>query len=393
MHEEGGIKTVNRVMLVSAARTPLGAFCGRLESLPEQQLGAAAMGETVRRAGIDPALIDEVIAGIAKQTSRPSNGGRHAMLLARLPEKIPAYTVQRQSASGLQAVANGYWAIRCGDAEVILAGGMESMSQIPFEIRNARYDFTGKNRQISDAIPDQETGAQPEERYGKLTTAQAAENVVCKYRFSEGELEAFAGGSLQKALTAEGKGLFRAEVFPVVVKRGKNEESIDRDELQKKVPLLAPPGDGAAMCLLASREKAAALGLPALVEIISVGIAAADPRCAGAAAAEAGLKALRQAGLPLREVDVIELNEMSAAECLAIIREWQIRGGVGLDALAERVNPSGGALSMGNPWGAAGAVLLTKVVYEIRRRSGRFGMVVVTAEGGQGMAMVVRNDS
>lgn len=172
MHEEGGIKTVNRVMLVSAARTPLGAFCGRLESLPEQQLGAAAMGETVRRAGIDPALIDEVIAGIAKQTSRPSNGGRHAMLLARLPEKIPAYTVQRQSASGLQAVANGYWAIRCGDAEVILAGGMESMSQIPFEIRNARYDFTGKNRQISDAIPDQETGAQPEERYGKLTTVQ-----------------------------------------------------------------------------------------------------------------------------------------------------------------------------------------------------------------------------
>ena len=105
------------------------------------------------------------------------------------------------------------------------------------------------------------------------------------------------------------------------------------------------------------------------------------------------MKALRQAGLPLREVDVIELNEMSAAECLAIIREWQIRGGVGLDALAERVNPSGGALSMGNPWGAAGAVLLTKVVYEIRRRSGRFGMVVVTAEGGQGMAMVVRNDS
>lgn len=382
---------MNRVMLVSAARTPLGAFCGRLEGLSEQQLGAAAMRETIRRAEIDPAMIDEVIAGIAKQTSKPSNGGRHAMLLARLPEEIPAYTVQRQSASGLQAVVNGVWAIRCGDAEMILAGGMESMSQIPFEIRNARYDFTGKGREISDAIPAQETGAQPEERYGRLTTAQVAENFIRKYRFSEGELEAFAGGSLRKALAAEEKGLFREEVFPVAVKKGKKEESIDRDELQKQAQLLAPPADGAAMCLLASLEKTTALGLSALAEIVSVGIAAANPRCAGLAAAEAGLKALRQAGLTLQEVDVIELNEMSAAECLAIFREWQVRGDVS-GVFAERVNPRGGALAMGNPWGAAGAVLLTKIVYELRRRGGRIGMAVVTAEGGQGMAMVVRKD-
>ena len=390
MCEEGGNDTVNRVMLVSAARTPLGAFCGKLEALSEQQLGAAAMRETVRRAGIESAIIDEVIVGIAKQTSRPSNGGRHAMLLARLPENIPAYTVQRQSASGLQAVVNGFWAILCGDAEMILAGGMESMSQIPFEIRNARYDFTGKGRGISDAIPAQETGAQPAERYGILTTAQVAENFIRKYRFSERELEAFAGGSLQKALSAADKGLFREEVFPVAVKKGKNEESIDRDELQKKAPLLAPPADGAAMCLLASREKTTALGLPVLAEIVSVGIAAVDPRYAGLAVAEAGMKALRQAGLTLQEIEVIELNEMSAAECLAIFREWQVRGGA-RDTLVERVNPSGGALSMGNSWGAAGAVLLTKVVYELRRRGGRIGMAAVTAEGGQGMAMVVRN--
>jgi acetyl-CoA acetyltransferase len=145
------------------------------------------------------------------------------------------------------------------------------------------------------------------------------------------------------------------------------------------------------MCLLASREKAAALGLPVLAEIVSVGIAAADPRYAGMAVAEAGMKTLRQAGLTLQEIEVIELNEMSAAECLAIFREWQIRGDA-LDAVAERVNPSGGALSMGNPWGAAGAVLLTKVVHELRRRGGRIGMAAVTAEGGQGMAMIVRND-
>jgi acetyl-CoA C-acetyltransferase len=382
---------VNRVMLVSAARTPLGAFCGKLEGLSEQELGAAAMRETVRRAAIESAMIDEVIVGIAKQTSRPSNGGRHAALLARLPESIPAYTVQRQSASGLQAVVNGFWAIRCGDAAVILAGGMESMSQIPFEIRNARYVFTGKGREISDAIPAQETGAQPEERYGVVTTAHVAENLIRKYHFSEGELEAYASGSLQKALSAADKGFFREEVFPVAVKKGKTEESIDRDELQKTAPLLAPPADGAAMCLLASREKTQVLGLPVLAEIVSVGISAADPRYAGMAVAEAAMKALGQAGLTLQEIDVIELNEMSAAECLAVFREWQVRGGA-RDTLAERVNPSGGTLAMGNPWGAAGAVLLTKVVYELHRRGGRIGMAAVTAEGGQGMAMVVRNE-
>jgi acetyl-CoA C-acetyltransferase len=378
-------------VLVSAARTPLGAFCGKLEGLSEQQLGAAAMQETIRRAKIAPEMIDEVIVGIAKQTSRPSNGGRHAMLLARLPEKIPAYTVQRQSASGLQAVANGFWSIRCGDAAMILAGGMESTSQIPFEIRNARYNFTGKGREIIDAIPAQETGAQPEGRYGVLTAALVAENLIRKYRFSEKELEAFAGESLQKTLSAADKGVFREEVFPVTIKKGKGEESIDRDELQKNATLLAPPADGAAMCLLADREKAKALDLTVLAEIVSVGISAVDPRYAGMAAVEASMKALGQAGLTLQGIDVIELNEMSAAECLAVFQEWQARGGA-RDTLADRVNPSGGALSTGNPWGAAGAVLLTKLVYELRRRGGRIGMAAVTAEGGQGMAVVVRND-
>lgn len=384
---------MNRIMLVSAARTPLGSFCGALERLSEQQLGAAAMQETIRRAGIEPATIDEVIVGIAKQTSRPSNGARHAMLLSRLPEAIPAYTVQRQSASGLQAVANGVWAIRSGDAEVILAGGMESMSQIPFEIRDARYDLAGMGSEIRDAIPAQERGAQPEEQYGILTTARVAENFIRKYRFSSRELEAFAAESLEKALSAQEKGLSREELFPVQVKKGKNQESIDQDQLQEKAPLLAPPADGAAMCLLMAREKAAALGLPALAEIVSIGVAATDPRLAGMATAEAGLKALHQAGLRLPEVEVIELNEMSAAECLAVLREWEVRGGAQDGVLAERVNPSGGALARGNPWGAAGAVLLTKLVCELRRRGGRFGMTAVTAEGGQGMAMIIRIDS
>jgi acetyl-CoA C-acetyltransferase len=382
---------MNQVMVVSAARTPLGAFCGQLESLSEQQLAAAAMQEAVRRAGIEPEKIDEVIVGTAKQTSKPSNCGRHAMLLARLPEKIPAYTVQRQSASGLQAVANGYWAIRCGDAGAILAGGTESMSQIPFEIRQARYAFTEQERAIIDTIPAQVTGAQPAEKHGILTAAHAAEHFARRYCFSESDLEVFAETSLRKARTAADSGLFGAELLSVTVKRGKKEESIGRDELLKQAAILAPPADGAAMCLLATLERAKELGLPVLAEVLSVGIAAVDPRYAAMAAVKASLQAVERAGLTLREVDLIELNETSAAESLAILREWESQG-IAREALAEKVNPSGGALAAGNPWGAAGAVLLTKAVHALRRRGGRIGMAVVMAEGGQGMAVVVRNN-
>ena len=381
---------MNQVIVASVARTPLGAFCGQLESLSEQQLGAAAMQEVVRRAGMPAEKIDEVIVGIAKQTSRPSNGGRHAMLLARLPEQVPAYTVQRQSASGLQAVVNGYWAIRCGDAGVILAGGTESMSQIPFEMRDARYAFDGKRREIIDAMPAQEAGAQPAARYGLVTTERVAENLARKYHLVEEELAAFAQSSLKKAHAAGESGGCESGTFPLTVRKGRKEAVISADELQREAPLLAPPADGAAMCLLASREKAEALALPVLAEIVSVGIAATDPRYTGVAIVEASRRALGRAGLTLNEVEVIELNEMSAAECLAVLRDWQTWG-VAPEALAERVNPAGGALATGNPWGAMGAVLLARAVHALRRRSARIAMVALGAEGGQGMALVLRN--
>ncbi len=381
---------MNQVIVASAVRTPLGAFCGQLEGLSEQQLAAAAMRKAVERAGMPAEKIDEVIVGIAKQTSRPSNGGRHAMLLARLPEQLPAYTVQRQSASGLQAVVNGYWAIRCGDAGVILAGGTESMSQIPFEIRDARYAFDGKRREIIDAIPAQEAGAQPAARYGLVTTERVAENLARKYHLVEEELAAFAESSLKKARAARESGGCEGEIFPVTVKKGKKEEVISADELLREAPLLAPPADGAAMCLLASREKAEALALPMLAEIVSVGIAATDPRYTGVAVVEASRRALGRAGLTLNVVEVIELNEMSAADCLAVLRDWQTWG-VAPEALAERVNPAGGALATGNPWGAIGAVLLARAVHALRRRSARIAMVALGAEGGQGMARVLRN--
>ena len=381
---------LNQVVVASAVRTPFGAFCGQFEGLSEQQLASFAMREAVTRAGVRAEKIDEVIVGIAKQTSRPSNGGRHAMLLARLPEQIPAYTVQRQSASGLQAVVNGYWAIGCGDAGVILAGGAESMSQIPFEIRDARYAFDAKRREIIDAIPAQAMGAQPAARYGIVTTAQVAANLARKYSLTDEELAAFAEASIKKAQVARDGGGCEGEICPVTVKKGKKEESVSADELVHEVSWLAPPADGAAMCLLASREKAEALSLPVLAEIVSVGIAATDPRYTAAAVVEASQKALCRSGITINDIDIIELNEISAAECLAVLREWRTLG-VAPEALAERVNLAGGALATGNSWGAMGAALLARAVHALRRRSARIGMVTLGAEGGQGMAMVLRN--
>lgn len=380
---------MTKVLVASAVRTPVGAFCGKLSGLSEQQLGAAAMSEAVRRAGIEPSYIDEVIAGIAKQTSKPSNGARHALLLARLPDNIPAYTVQRQSASGLQAIVNGSWAIRSGEAAVVLAGGMESMSQIPFEIRNARYDFTGSRREIIDAIDAQATGAQPVESYGLLTSVEVVENYICQYGIAKTDQEEFARASLQKAEAAAVSGNINEGIHPLTVKQGKKEEIVARDELLEKPALLAPPADGAAMCLLVSPPKAAALDLPILAEIVAIGIAAADPRYPAMAAVTASKKAMDRAELTFRELDVIELNESSAAECLAVVRQWE-SWGINRKELTDKLNPLGGALAIGNPWGAAGAMLVTRSIHELRRRGGRFGLVAMSAEGGQGMAMIIK---
>jgi acetyl-CoA C-acetyltransferase len=380
---------MNRVMIVAAVRTPLGAFCGQLETLTEQQLGALAMQEAVRRAAVSPEQIDEVVVGVAKQTSRPSNAGRHTMLLARFPDTVPAYTVHRQSASGLQAILNGYWAIRCGDAGVVLAGGMESMSQIPFELRAVRFSFDPGRNEIEDAIPQQETGAQPESVYGRVTTAQVAENLARKYHLSDTELASFADESLRRAREARKSERLAREIVPVPVKKGRKEGIVAQDELVPAPVLVAPPADGAAMCVLASQGKSLDLGLSAGVEIVSAGIAAVDPRFTGLAVVEASRLAIGRAGVSVRDLDVIAMNEMSAAECLAVFREWQAWG-LSPEALAERVNPGGGALATGNAWGAMGSVLATRAVHDLSRYSGRLALVAAGAEGGQGMAMVLR---
>lgn len=375
------------IIIASAVRTPIGAFGGVLEGLTEQQLGAAVMAEAVRRAGILPEKIDEVIAGVARQTSTPSNAGRHALLLARLPEQIPAYTVQLQGASGLQAILCGFRAIWSGEATVVMAGGMESTSRIPFEIRDARYDFSEPRRRIVDAIPAQETGAQPSEVYGLLTAERVAFLIASRHRLSEGELAAHAAESFKKSVLAVKEGRLRREIFPVRAGGGQVQE----DELSQPA-LLSAPADGAAMCLLAERRAAEALGLPCLAQIVGAGAAAADPRRREEAVAAACRIALGQAGLALGELDHVELHEGSAAEYAAVLRLWEAQG-MSREVLSRMVNPSGGALAFGDTWGAAGAVLMVRLVHELHQRRLQMGLAAMAASGGQALAVVVRRGS
>ena len=373
---------MRRVLLLSAARTPIARAGGLLQGLSEQELAARAMAETLRRAKLDGGVrIDEVILGVARQTSLPSNCARHAALLAGIPESVPAYTVQRHGASGLQAVLNGFFAIGCGDADFILAGGAESISQVPREIQNARYHFDADTEIVFDPIHNQQICAQPVDRYGKLTPQELSEEMARRYEISLEAQRQYARDSAQRW-----RGHCTEDVIaPVEVMRKKKPLSVTSDEASLEDTLLPPLGDGAALCALAAEDQAMALDLPVMAELVSAGMGAASPLDSAAAAVGAARQALALAGTATAELDFVEIHELSAAHVLAVA------GGLGLtgDGMG-KVNPAGGALAQSYPWGAAGAVLVGRAAARIARGEGRVGLVVMPAESGQGLALLMR---
>ena len=375
---------MEKVIIVATVRTPVGIFDGKLKGISEQELGALVMLEVLERSGLDPETIDEVILGTAKQTSTPSNCARHAVLKAKLPVSIPAYTVHRQSASGIQAIANAFWAIRSKDAKAIIAGGTESMSQIPREIHNARFSFNESTQIIFDPIAAQISCAQPVQRYGMQTMESLAQNIAQEYGITEQEAAAYTMKSAEKsrAYTAG------EEILMVNVKKGKSMETVTQDELYKDICMVARPADGAAVSVLMSHSVANDTGVIKLAELVSVGISAGSPIAAGLIGAEAIRIALLKAGMVIHDIDLIGLNEMSAAQSIAVCREL-IKLGMSEQDVEKKVNANGGTLSTGNPWGASGAMLITRMVYELQATCAKTGLVVVPAEGGQTMAMVL----
>lgn len=395
---------MREVVVVSAARTPIGSIGGTLKAMQPEELLAVALEEAVKRSGVEKAVIDEVIAGHAKQSTDAPNIARVAALSIQVPESTPAYTVHRQCASGMQAMLSGMQQIQCGYSDVVLVGGVESMSTAPFYIRGARFGVGNGNGVFVDPNVESQPKSQPQSIYGTFNMIQTADNVAAKYGVSREECDAFALSSQHKAVAAIDAGRFRDEITPVYVPRRKAEPlCFDTDEYPKrdtnaeKMAKLRPifeggvttagnasgRNDGAVGLMLMSAEKAKELGVKPLAAILAGAAAGVDPRYMGMGPVAATNKLLSrltpETGLKLSDFGLVEINEAFAAQSVACVKE------LGLNP--EIVNVNGGAIALGHPLGCSGGRICTTLIYEMLRRGTEHGLASICVAGGLGMAM------
>jgi len=381
------------VVIVSAARTPIGSFMGSFSELKAQTLGALTITEAVKRAGIDSSVIDEVIMGNIVGTDPKGNSAREALLEAGLPITVPAFTVNKNCASGLKSVSLASSLIKSGDYAVILAGGMEDMSRIPYVLRNARRGFRMGEQKAEDLLTQLLEGM-------GLTAERLAE----KYNISRTEQDQFAYKSQQKAKTAQERGDFDDEIVPVEVANRKEISIISKDEgvkadttlegLSKLKPVFKEGGtvtagnsstinDAGASLMLMSENKAKELGLKPLAKVLGWASAGCEPDIMGIGPVPATQLLLKKTGMKLSDFDLIELNEAFAAQSIAVIKE--------LNLDMDKVNVNGGAISLGHPTGATGAILTAKIIYAMKRRNAGTGLVTLCIGGGQGMSLALEN--
>ncbi|MFD2922369.1 thiolase family protein [Halobacillus naozhouensis] len=387
------------IVIVSAARTPIGRYGGSLKTLSSGHLAAIAIEESIKRAGISPEQVDEAIMGEVRQTTESSNVARVAALRAGIPESATAYTINRLCASGMQAVASGVQQITFDLADIVVAGGVESMSRSPIYLRNSR--FGGDQTKLVDS--NLEAGQQPQEIYGKnLGMGMTAENVAEKYEVSREDQDAFAIESQQRASQAIAEGRFKEEIVPVEVQEKKKSFLVDTDEHPRpqttleKLSGLRPAfkengtvtagnacgrNDGATALVIMKESKAKALGLSPLARVVDWATAGVSPEIMGVGPVPAVKKLLEKTAKQVEEIGIVELNEAFASQSLAVIRE------LALDP--DKVNVNGGAIALGHPVGASGARILTTLLHEMKRREESLGIATLCAGGGQGMAMMV----
>lgn len=391
-------------VIIDAVRTPIGRYNGILRDVRPDDLAAHVIRELVRRTGLDPNLIEDVILGAANQAGEDNrNVARMAALLAGLPVEVPGQTVNRLCGSGLQAAVTAYHAIRCGDGDVMIAGGVESMTRAPFVVAKAAEPWSRKLEVYDTTIGWRFTNPRLAEKYPPYSMGETAENVAERYGITREEQDRYALMSQQRAARAIQEGRFRDEIVPVVIPQPSGEPVVvDRDEhprpdttleaLSRLRPAFRKGGtvtagnssginDGAAALLLAEATTARQLGLRPMARIVASAVAGVDPAVMGIGPVPAVRKALARAGLRVEDVDLVELNEAFASQVLACVRE------LGLDL--ERVNVNGGAIALGHPLGASGARILGHLVWEMRRREARYGLATMCIGVGQGIAVVV----
>lgn len=391
------------IAIVSGARTPFGRYCGKLKDFTAQELGAIAAKGAIDRAGIKPEEFDHAVFGNAQQTSGDAlYGARHVGLRAGLPIETPALTVNRLCGSGMQAIVNGAHMIMTDEASVVLAGGMEAMSQAPFSIRG-RDGFTlAPGGKLEDSLM-----VALLDSYCGLYMANTAELYGSQQGITREMQDEFALRSQKCADDAYKAGRIQEELVPVPLKNSKGEangESLTEDDhrrpqttmegLAKLKAAFGKTGtvtagnasgivDGGAAVVLMSLEEAGKRGIQPLGRIVSWGIAGVDPKIMGSGPVPASKIALQKAGMTLDHIDLVEVNEAFAAQYLAVEKE------LGLDR--EKVNVNGGAIALGHPLGATGTRLVITVLYELRRRKKKYGLTTACIGGGQGIAMVVES--
>ena len=388
------------VVIVSAARTPVGSFLGGLSSLPASKLGEVAIRAALERAGVKPEEVDEVILGHVLQAAAGQGPARQAAMGAGIPKEAPAWSLNQICGSGLRAVAIGAQQIALGDARIVVAGGQESMSQAPHAqaLRTGQKmgDIKLIDTMISDGLWDAFNG---------YHMGQTAENVADAFHISRADQDAFAVASQNKAEAAQKAGRFDDEIVPVTIKGRKGDVVVDKDEfirhgatleaMQGLKPAFTKEGsvtaanasglnDGAAALVLMSAAEAKARGLEPLARIVSSATAGVDPAVMGTGPIPASRKALEKAGWTVADLDLVESNEAFAAQSLCVLRE------LGLDP--DKVNVNGGAIAIGHPIGASGARILTTLLHEMKRRGAKRGLATLCIGGGMGVAMCVERD-
>jgi acetyl-CoA C-acetyltransferase len=389
---------MNEAFLLSGVRTPIGKYLGGLTDVPAPQLGAVAVAEALRRAGVPPDRVDEVIMGNVLQAGLGQNPARQAALKAGLPDTIAAFTVNKVCGSGLKAVMLAAQAVRAGDAEVLVAGGMENMSRAPYLLFGARGGWKYGDQKVVDAMIHDGLWCAFEDWH----MGAAAEHIASKCCVSRSDQDRFAVQSQQRAAAAWERGAFAAEVVPVTVGSGAKAKTVSRDEglrpdttleaLARLKPSFREGGtvtagnasllsDGAAAVVVASARGAEQVGAKPLARIVAYATSGVAPKDIFIAPVYAVRQVLERAGLAMKDIDLFELNEAFAAQMLACGKE------LGLDE--SRVNVHGGALALGHPIGASGTRVLVTLQHALEQRGGKRGLAALCLGGGNAVAMVV----
>jgi acetyl-CoA C-acetyltransferase len=397
---------MKRAAIVAPLRTPIGAFGGALKGVPVEELGATVARAVIERSGLDPARLDDVVFAQSYMNGETPCTGRWIALQAGFPIEVAGMQLDRRCGGGLQAIATAAMMVQTGAADVVMAGGVESMSNVEYYTTSTRWGSRAGSVTLHDRLDRGRERSQPESRFGRISgMIETAENLARDYAITREQADAFAARSQRRAAAAWAEGRFQDEVVAVKVPQRKGDAIlVDRDEgiraettpesLARLKPVMkdgtvtagnaCQQNDAAAACLVVAEDKLEALGLEPIGYLVGWAAAGCDPSRMGIGPVPAVRKVLQRTGLSFDGMDLVELNEAFACQALACVKGW----GSSPAALEDKLNVNGSGISLGHPVGATGARIMTTLLHELKRRKARFGLETMCIGGGQGIAAI-----